>query len=156
MSAARAGGAITASTDDAAIGLDVDLEVGRALGGVILGTRDYIRKTVEPYMKHTGGSMSPLNAWIMLKGLETIDLRVRAQAETALKLTEALQGHAKLARVIYPGHPSHAQYDLVKAQTEQGGTVISLDLKGGQAAAFLSSGSASGSATSASNTRVRI
>ncbi|MEZ5714303.1 MAG: O-succinylhomoserine sulfhydrylase [Paracoccaceae bacterium] len=109
---------------------------GRALGGVILGTRDFIRKTVEPYMKHTGGAMSPFTAWIMLKGLETIDLRVRAQAETALKLAEALQGHPKLARVLYPGHPSHAQYDLVKAQTGQGGTVVSFDLKGGQEAAF--------------------
>lgn len=109
---------------------------GRALGGVILGTREYIRKTVEPYMKHTGGSMSPFNAWVMLKGLETMDLRVRAQAATALRLADALQGHGALARVIYPGHPSHPQNALVRAQMGQGGTVLSLDLKGGQAAAF--------------------
>lgn len=109
---------------------------GRALGGVILGTRDFIRGTVEPYMKHTGGAMSPFTAWIMLKGLETIDLRVRAQTENALKLTEALQGHAKLARVIYPGHKSHAQHDLVQKQMGAGGTVIALDLTGGQKAAF--------------------
>ena len=109
---------------------------GRVLGGVILGTREYIRKTVEPYMKHTGGAMSPFTAWVLLKGLETMDLRVRAQAASALALAEALQGHAKLARVIYPGHPSHAQYDLCTAQTGQGGTVISLDLAGGQPAAF--------------------
>ena len=109
---------------------------GRVLGGVILGTREYIRKTVEPYMKHTGGAMSPFTAWVLLKGLETMDLRVRAQAASALALAEALQGHAKLARVIYPGHPSHAQHDLCTAQTGQGGTVLSLDLKGGQAAAF--------------------
>jgi O-succinylhomoserine sulfhydrylase len=110
---------------------------GRALGGVIMGTSEFIRKTVEPYMKHTGGSMSPFTAWLMLKGLETLDLRVRAQADTALKLAQALDGHAALARVIYPGHPSHAQYPLVQAQMGgKGGTVLSLELAAGQAAAF--------------------
>ncbi len=109
---------------------------GRALGGVILGTREFIRKTVEPYMKHTGGSMSPFTAWVMLKGLETISLRVNAQAASALALTEALQGHAGLSRVLYPGHPSHSQFDLCKAQMGKGGTVLSLDLTSGQAAAF--------------------
>ncbi|MDU9004866.1 O-succinylhomoserine sulfhydrylase [Sedimentitalea todarodis] len=109
---------------------------GRALGGIILGTRDFIRKTVEPYMKHTGGAMSPFNAWVMLKGLETMSLRVNAQAESALALTEALQGHDGLARVLYPGHSSHGQFDLCTSQMGKGGTVVSLDLKGGQAAAF--------------------
>ncbi len=109
---------------------------GRALGGVILGTRDFIRGTVEPYMKHTGGAMSPFTAWIMLKGLETIDLRVHAQADSALKIAKALQGHAKLARVIYPGLADHAQYALCATQMEKGGTVLSLDLQGGQEAAF--------------------
>ena len=109
---------------------------GRTLGGVILGTKEFIRKTVEPYMKHTGGSMSPFTAWVMLKGLETIDLRVRAQAASALALAEALQGHPALERAIYPGHPEHAQYRLVQSQTGSGGTVISLDIKGGQDAAF--------------------
>lgn len=109
---------------------------GRALGGVILGTTDYIRKTVEPYMKHTGGSMSPFTAWVMLKGLETIDLRVRAQAASALAITDGLQNHPKLARTIYPGHPSHAQNDLVARQMGKGGTVLSLELKGGKEAAF--------------------
>jgi O-succinylhomoserine sulfhydrylase len=109
---------------------------GRALGGVILGTSEFIRKTVEPYMKHTGGSMSPFTAWVMLKGLETIDLRVRAQVAGAQALAEALQGHAKLAQVIYPGHQSHPQNALVKRQMGKGGTVLSLDLKDGQAAAF--------------------
>ncbi|MGK7652459.1 O-succinylhomoserine sulfhydrylase [Roseovarius sp. B08] len=109
---------------------------GRALGGVILGTEEYIRKTIEPYMKHTGGSMSPFTAWVMLKGLETIDLRVRAQADNALAIADALQGHAGLERVIYPGHASHAQHELVKRQMGKGGTVIALDIKGGQAAAF--------------------
>ncbi|MEO1777567.1 MAG: O-succinylhomoserine sulfhydrylase [Pseudomonadota bacterium] len=110
---------------------------GRTLGGIILGTKAFIRKTVEPYMKHTGGSMSPFTAWVLLKGLETLDLRVRAQSATALALADALQGHNALARVIYPGHPSHAQHALVTAQMGgSGGTVLSLDLAGGQAAAF--------------------
>ena len=109
---------------------------GRALGGVILGSRDFIRKTVEPYMKHTGGSMSPFTAWVMLKGLETIDLRVRAQAASALAISKMLENSDKLSRVIYPGHPSHAQFDLVQRQMGKGGTVVSLELNGGQAAAF--------------------
>jgi O-succinylhomoserine sulfhydrylase len=109
---------------------------GRTLGGVILGSREFIRKTVEPYMKHTGGSMSPFTAWVMLKGLETMGLRVNAQAENALSVVSAVRDHAALARAIYPGHTSHAQYDLCLEQMGKGGTVVSLDLKGGQPAAF--------------------
>ena len=109
---------------------------GRALGGVILASRDFIRQTVEPYMKHTGGAMSPFTAWIMLKGLETMDLRVRAQAISAQILAEALEGHPKLDRVIYPGLAAHPQHALTQAQMGAGGTVLALDLKGGQEAAF--------------------
>ena len=82
-----------------------------------------IRKTVEIYRKHTGGFMSPFTAWIMLKGLETMNLRVRAQPGTAAKVSDALVGHAKLDRVIFPGHPSHPQYELVAAQQGNGGTL---------------------------------
>ena len=109
---------------------------GRALGGVILGTKQFIRKTVEPYMKHTGGSMSPFTAWVMLKGLETLDLRVRAQTSNATALAQALAGHAKLEQVIYPGLPDHRQHALAQRQMGQGGTVLSIDIKGGKAAAF--------------------
>lgn len=109
---------------------------GRALGGVILGTREFIRKTVEPYLKHTGAAMSPFTAWIMLKGLETLDLRVRAQAESATHIAETLSGDARLRRVIFPHLPNHPQHDLARAQMERGGTVLSLDLEGGQEAAF--------------------
>lgn len=80
--------------------------------------------------------MSPFTAWIMLKGLETMSLRVRAQAATALDVAQALQGHDALARVIYPGLADHAQHDLAMAQMGQGGTVLALDLKGGKANAF--------------------
>ena len=109
---------------------------GRALGGVILGDQEFIRKTVEPYMKHTGGSMSPFTAWVMLKGLETLDLRVRAQTANATALADALHGHSKLVQTIYPGHPSHWQNTLVARQMGQGGTVLSIDLIGGKEAAF--------------------
>ena len=110
---------------------------GRALGGVILGTQEFIRKTVEPYMKHTGGAMSPFTAWVMLKGLETMELRVRAQTTTAQHVASHLEAHSALARVIYPGLASHAQNDLVQRQMGgAGGTVLSLDLVGGQTAAF--------------------
>ena len=109
---------------------------GRALGGVILGSREFIRKTVEPYMKHTGGSMSPFNAWIMLKGLETMSLRVNAQTSSAEHISAALQDHPALERVIYPGLSGHPQHELCKRQTGRGGTVVSLDIRGGKAAAF--------------------
>ena len=109
---------------------------GRCLGGVILGTTEMIRKTVEPFMKHTGGAMSPFNAWVMLKALEHVDLRCRAQAESAQAIAEALEGHGALASVIFPGLASHPQHALAKKQMTQPGTMLALELKGGQAAAF--------------------
>ncbi|WP_439123888.1 O-succinylhomoserine sulfhydrylase [Marivita sp.] len=109
---------------------------GRTLGGVILGTRDHIRKVVEPYMKHTGGSMSPFTAWVQVKGLETLDLRVRAQAHTAQAIAEALDGHAKLKQVIYPGLATHRQAALAERQMGSGGTMLAIELSGGKDAAF--------------------
>jgi len=129
-----------------AIGLGADVVIysatkhidgqGRCLGGVILGSREIIRKTVEPYMKHTGGAMSPFNAWVMLKSLEHVELRCRAQAESAQAIAEALEGHESLARVIFPGLASHPQHALAQAQMTRPGTMIALELAGGQAAAF--------------------
>ena len=109
---------------------------GRCLGGVVLGTEEFIRGTFEPFNKHTGPALSPFNAWIMLKGLETLDLRCRAQAESAAAIVEALQGHEKLERVIYPFAKDHPQVELAKSQMTAGGTVVSIDVRGGQAAAF--------------------
>lgn len=109
---------------------------GRTLGGVILGTREHIRKVVEPYMKHTGGSMSPFTAWVQVKGLETLDLRVRAQAQSGQAIAEALEGHAKLKQVIYPGLPSHKQAALAQRQMGSGGTMLAIELAGGKDAAF--------------------
>ncbi|CAD0183362.1 O-succinylhomoserine sulfhydrylase [Ruegeria sp. THAF57] len=110
---------------------------GRALGGVIISTKDFIRGTIEPYLKHTGGALSPFNAWVMLKGLETMTLRVNAQAESAQIIAEALEGDAALERILYPGLKTHAQNALVQSQLGgKGGTVLSLDIKGGKEAAF--------------------
>jgi O-succinylhomoserine sulfhydrylase len=129
-----------------AIGLGADVVIysatkhidgqGRCLGGVILGTTEMIRKTVEPYMKHTGGAMSPFNAWVMLKSLEHVELRCRAQAESAQAVAEALEGHAALSKVIFPGLASHPQHALAQAQMTRPGTMLAFELKGGQAAAF--------------------
>ncbi|TGD42394.1 O-succinylhomoserine sulfhydrylase [Pseudotabrizicola sediminis] len=109
---------------------------GRALGGVVCGTTAFIRKVLEPYMKHTGGSMSPFTSWIMLNGMATLDLRCRAMAESALKIAQALQGHAKLGRVIYPGLDSHPQHALCMDQMGSGGTLVTFDIAAGKEAAF--------------------
>jgi O-succinylhomoserine sulfhydrylase len=109
---------------------------GRGLGGVILGTKEVIRSVVEPFMKHTGGAMSPFNAWMMVKSLETLDLRVRAQVATATELAEVLKLRGDLPQVIYPGLKSHPQFDLTQAQMGAGGTVLAIDV-GSKKQAFL-------------------
>ena len=109
---------------------------GRVLGGIIAASRDLVRGPIEAYLKHTGGAMSPFHAWVQLKSLETLDLRVRQQASTALAITNALDGHAKLNAVRFPTHPAHPQYDLAKSQGESAGTVLAIDVKGGKEACF--------------------
>ena len=109
---------------------------GRALAGVICGTKHFVREVAEPYLKHTGGAISPFHAWIMLNGLQTMDLRVRAQADAAAQIATALQGHPHLDRVIYPGLADHAQHDLAMAQMGSGGTMIAMEVSGGKEAAF--------------------
>ena len=109
---------------------------GRTLGGVILGTTEFIRKTVEPYMKHTGGSMSPFTAWVLLKGMETLDLRVRAQTETAGRIAAALSQNPALSKVIYLGLESHPQHALMQRQLGAGGTMVAFEIAGGKEAAF--------------------
>ncbi len=109
---------------------------GRCLGGVVCGTSDFIRGTLEPYLKHTGGALSPFNAWVMLKGLETLELRVNAQTDAAEAMAQALDGHPKLRQVIYPTLKNHPQKELARAQMQRGGTVLALDVEGGQAGAF--------------------
>lgn len=109
---------------------------GRLLGGLIAGNKELIRGPVENYMKHTGGAMNPFTAWTHLKALETMDLRVNQQSATTLAIATALDGHEKLSAVRYPTHPTHPQYELAKAQSESGGTVLALEVKGGKDACF--------------------
>ncbi len=109
---------------------------GRCLGGVVCGSRDYIRKVLEPFLKHIGSALSPFNAWVMLKGIETLDLRVRAATETALHLARALEGAPGVARVLYPGLPSHPQHAIAAEQIGGPGTMIAFEIAGGQPAAF--------------------
>ena len=109
---------------------------GRCLGGVVLGSREFIKGPLQTYLKHTGAAMSPFNAWVMLKGLETLVLRCEAQATTSEFLTRKLVGNVALEQVIYPFAEDHPQRDIAKVQMERGGTVIALVLKGGKQAAF--------------------
>lgn len=108
---------------------------GRCLGGVVLGSTGFIRKTLEPYLKHTGGAMSPFNAWVMVKGLETLDVRVRAQTAAAAAIADRLADHPAVGRVLYPGRADHPQHALAAKQMTGGGTMVSFDL-GSKAAAF--------------------
>lgn len=109
---------------------------GRMLGGAICGARDLIRGPIETYIKHTGGAINPFAAWTHLKALETLDLRVRAQADSTMKVAEGLANHAKLSRLSYPTHPSHPQYDIAIQQAPSGGTVLAIEVKGGKDACF--------------------
>ena len=109
---------------------------GRCIGGIVLGRSEYIKDTLQPFLKHTGAAMSPFTAWIMLKGLETLSLRCNSQAGTALEIAERLEGHPKCRRVIFPHLPSHPQYRLARSQMSSGGTVVSIELKGGKDSAF--------------------
>ena len=108
---------------------------GRVLGGAVLGKAELIEEAYRDVIRHTGPTLSAFNAWVMLKGLETLDLRVRRQAETALRLCDLFASHKKARNYLYPFHPSHPQYALATRQMSGGGTVVALDL-GGKAAAF--------------------
>jgi len=109
---------------------------GRCLGGVVLGTEPFIRKEVEPYVKHTGPALSPFNAWVMLKGLETLALRVDAQTDGAEIVASWIAGQDKVSRVLYPGLSSHPQHNLASAQMDRPGQVLSFEVAGGQQGAF--------------------
>jgi O-succinylhomoserine sulfhydrylase len=109
---------------------------GRCLGGMILGTEAFISEHLHNFMRQTGPSISPFNAWVLLKGLETLAVRVRAQTENAAKVADALASHPKISRLVYPGRADHPQAELVKRQMRAGSTLVSFEVKGGKAAAF--------------------
>lgn len=109
---------------------------GRCLGGIVLSDKKWIDENLHDYFRHTGPSLSPFNAWVLLKGLETLALRVRQQTASAGRIADLLADHPKVTRVIYPGRDDHPQADIVKKQMTGGSTLICFDLKGGKEAAF--------------------
>ncbi len=109
---------------------------GRTLGGAILGPRKFVEDELTNFMRHTGPSLSPFNAWVLVKGLETLDLRLQAQCKSARVIAEFLAGHPKIARALYPELPSHPQSALAMSQMSAGGTMVTFEVKGGKAAAF--------------------
>ncbi len=109
---------------------------GRCLGGVILCHEDFLKDRLQSFIRNTGPVMSPFNAWVHLKSLETLDLRMRAHCENALAVARFLSGHKKVRRVIYPYLASHPQHVLARAQMSGGGGVVSFEVEGGRKAAF--------------------
>ncbi len=109
---------------------------GRCLGGAVLCSEEHRKTVLQPYLKHTGPALSPFNAWVMLKGLETLELRVREQSRTARKVARFLEGHAGVEAVLYPGLVSHPQHDLARRQMADGGSLLAFRPGGGQARAF--------------------
>ncbi len=109
---------------------------GRCLGGAILGSTEFCTDILGPYLRHTGPTLSAFNAWLLLKSLETLDLRMERHAANALKIATFLESQGEIARVLYPGLSSHPHYALAKRQMSGFGSLVSLDVKGGKAAAY--------------------
>ena len=109
---------------------------GRTLGGAVLGPKEFIDGPVQNLMRHTGPSMSPFNAWVLVKGLETLSLRVERMAGSALEVARFLESHPKVTRVVHPFLESHPQHELAKRQMLAGGTVVTFELDGGKDEAF--------------------
>jgi O-succinylhomoserine sulfhydrylase len=109
---------------------------GRLLGGAVLGKRSFVEDVFLPFYRQTGAAISAFNAWVMLKSLETLPLRVAAQSETAAKIADWLFHHPNIKKISYPGHASHPQHDLAKQQMSGFGSLLAFEVAGGEAAAF--------------------
>jgi O-succinylhomoserine sulfhydrylase len=109
---------------------------GRVMGGAICGSTALVGDVLVPFLRTAGPALAPFNAWVLLKGLETLELRILAESASALELARWLQGHPAVSRVHYPGLPSHPQYELAKRQQRAAGAVLSFEVKGGKAAAW--------------------
>ena len=109
---------------------------GRCLGGAILASEKFIKDDLGLFYRHTGPSLSPFNAWLLLKGLETLELRVDRQCRTASAIARYLETHPRVTRVLYPGLPSHPQYELARRQMMQGGGVVCFDVAGDKDSCF--------------------
>ena len=109
---------------------------GRVLGGAILSSKKFKENVLKSFLRHTGPAMSPFNAWVLLKGLETIKLRVEAQSHAALEIAQFLNKHSKVEEVFYPFLKNSSQYQLAKKQQTMGGTILSFKIKGKKKEAF--------------------
>ena len=109
---------------------------GRCLGGVVLGSAEFCDELLMPFLRHTGPALSPFNAWLLLKGLETLPLRINQHLANARAISGFLAGHEKTNRVLYPELPSHPQAELAATQMSGGGSVVSFELPGGKKSAF--------------------
>ncbi|MCA1491144.1 O-succinylhomoserine sulfhydrylase [Sinorhizobium alkalisoli] len=109
---------------------------GRCLGGVVLSSKEWIDENLHDYFRHTGPAMSPFNAWTLLKGVETLPLRVRQQTDNARRIADFLAEQPQVARVLYPGRRDHPQADIIAKQMSGGSTLVAFELKGGKEAAF--------------------
>jgi O-succinylhomoserine sulfhydrylase len=109
---------------------------GRCLGGVILASEQFITEELKDFYRHTGPSMSPFNAWVMLKGLETLSLRVERQCASAARLADWLAAQPGIARVLYPGRDDHPQAEIIRRQMTRSGSIVSFEIEGGKEAAF--------------------
>jgi O-succinylhomoserine sulfhydrylase len=109
---------------------------GRCLGGIILASREFIDTHIHTFLRQTGPALSPFNAWVMLKSLETLPLRVNHQAASAAKIADALASHPNVTRLIYPGRPDHPQAAIIRRQMTAGGTLVTFEVPGGKAGAF--------------------
>jgi O-succinylhomoserine sulfhydrylase len=109
---------------------------GRCLGGVILSDKQWIDENLHEYFRHTGPGLSPFNSWVMLKGLETLAVRVQQQTANAAKIADFLAGHPAVAKVLYPGRADHPQADIIAKQMTGGSTLIAFEVKGGKKATF--------------------
>ena len=109
---------------------------GRVIAGAVAGAKKLVGEPMTAYLRTAGPTLSPFNAWVVLKGLETLSIRMQAQSAAALELARWLEAHPAVARVFYPGLESHAQHALAKRQQRAGGAVVSFEVKGGRAAAW--------------------
>ncbi|MAR79102.1 MAG: O-succinylhomoserine sulfhydrylase [Rhodospirillaceae bacterium] len=103
---------------------------GRCLGGAIMGSEDFVENTLRPYIRHTGPALSPFNAWVLNKGLETLEIRMNQHCINASKVADELVNNKKIKKIIFPGLPSHPQYDLIKKQMNNSGSIITLEING--------------------------
>jgi O-succinylhomoserine sulfhydrylase len=109
---------------------------GRVLGGAVLGRKKWVEEVLQPFIRNTGPSISAFNAWLLLKGLETLPLRLRAMSDSAAKVADFLAEQPQVAQLRYPTRPDHPQHELAKKQMSGGGTMVTFEVKGGKAAAF--------------------